>query len=75
MYLPSVNYKNGKGGSSLLYKMKVFTDEDKHKNVSSFCFTLQTLIVSDLLENIEKNILQKQLANLNRNFAGMICGK
>jgi aerobic-type carbon monoxide dehydrogenase small subunit (CoxS/CutS family) len=48
---------------------------DKHKNVSSFCFTLQTLIVSDLLENIEKNILQKQLANLNRNFAGMICGK
>jgi hypothetical protein len=36
---------------------------------------LQTLIVSDLLENIEKNILQKQLANLNRNFAGMICGK
>jgi hypothetical protein len=29
MYLPSVNYKNGKGGSSLLYKMKVFTDEKR----------------------------------------------
>jgi hypothetical protein len=29
---------------------------------------LQTLIVSDLLENIEKNILQKQLANANFSF-------